>query len=317
MRILVLLLLLAATAHAQHNADAGVATMPTLNFGLRLPDDGARECVQQTNYLSTGEHGEFYWQPQVAYLRYIGRWQVAAVLPFTMVSTSKGYLEEPVYGLSDPVVNAAFCPWSGDNYSFGIHFGVRIPSDRADRVFQLQTGGGNGWPMAFQTGLGTWNYMGSFHYRYKTWKVALGLLLPRDWNDNSYASQNPGDSIMRQTYPTSNQLKRAPELMFRAEKRFDIGEGFNVFVGASALYKLKPDEYYDFNLYALLFEHDNFVAVDGTDGLAVNTHLNAQLNLGKGWGLTGQAGLPVVKREVMMDGLGRNFTAALGVQLVR
>ncbi len=160
---------------------------------------------------------------------------------------------------------------------------------------------------------------------YKGWNFNFGVQIPL-YDDNQNAYQNITnisgilDSIQGQfnlgvtakvkfpsewgKYFNSNQLKRGPDVLIRAEKNFRIKK-FDLSPGLLGIYRISGDK------YTPLTGTETKIA--GSEGLTLNITGGIKYRVTNHIVIDWLMGFPVVVRKYRADGLTRHFATSLGV----
>lgn len=154
---------------------------------------------------------------------------------------------------------------------------------------------GNPLPMDFQPSLGTFDLLLGVSKNYKKYSFAFAYQQPLTQNENQYFAP------MNSKFITTNNFKRAGDLMFRASKRYQINPNLTLSPGFLSIFHLDKDKFTD----AANNEQD----IEGSDGLTINAsgYLNYQLNQKSA--LEFSLGFPLIVRKVRPDGLTRGLVA--------
>lgn len=154
---------------------------------------------------------------------------------------------------------------------------------------------GNPLPMDFQPSLGTFDLLLGVSKNYKKYSFAFAYQQPLTQNENQYFAS------MNSKFITTNNFKRAGDLMFRASKLYQINPNLTLSPGFLSIFHLDKDKFTD----AANNEQD----IEGSDGLTINAsgYLNYQLNQKSA--LEFSLGFPLIVRKVRPDGLTRGLVA--------
>ncbi|MBX3102076.1 MAG: hypothetical protein KF690_06170 [Bacteroidetes bacterium] len=316
---LILLLLITGlaapyTLYAQGDSDAGVASLPGL--ATNRPDEEDHKLHLRLEYAYGGaEHQVKVHTTALRAALNLGKsWQLEAYLPFVATSGELGSLS----GLGDPVLSARLRVATRQEWRFYLSGGLRIPGNDANKTFPLANSTVSHYsaPMPYQTSLGTLDVLGGASAVLPNkWLFALGAQYAHDWNNNSFLARAPiPEDHPARKYADSNQLRRKPDVMFRAERLLGIRDNGCVFgIGLLGILKIMEDQVYYPNTPE--FSRANFTPVAGSTGLTLNANLSARFRLAPGLYLTLLGAKPLVTREKRPDGLARDLVlhTALGV----
>jgi hypothetical protein len=177
--------------------------------------------------------------------------------------------------------------------SLGVIAGGKIPLSDAGRTLN-----GLPMPMAYQTSLGTYDAILGAQYLYKSWFVALGWQQPLVHNSNTYIAGNFSNEELGATYPETNNFKRAGDVLVRLSYYHNFeGKKFSFTYSVLPIYHLKNDEFKDAN--------NNWVAIEESKGLTLNTHLLANYKINPKTAIEFSTGIPVIARNVRPEGLSQ------------
>jgi len=157
--------------------------------------------------------------------------------------------------------------------------------------FKLATGtaDGSGLPQAYQPGLGTNDLLIGAAYESGPWLFAAGYQLSGGRSDNALTRLKRGDDVMaRAGYNTSIG---------------DLGAGIELL----AIKRLHTSS-------VLAAGTNTFVDVPGSDQFQMNLVPALSLPVSARVTLHGAAGIPLLKRDVNVDGLTRSLTLLIGIR---
>ena len=171
-----------------------------------------------------------------------------------------------------------------------------------DEGFSIQAGGkfatgevkGSNLPQAYQPGLGTNDILLGAGYEQASWLFALGYQFSRGRSAN-----------------TLTRLSRGDDLFGKAAYRMNAGIAGLVFE-LIAIKRLRES--------TILDPGDDsgsrFIPVPGSDQFQVNIGGSGSVPLGDRFELRAAAAVPLLKREVNVDGLTRSLTLSLGLSFM-
>lgn len=152
-------------------------------------------------------------------------------------------------------------------------------------------------PMDFQPSLGTFDLILGVSKKINKFNFVLGYQQPLTQNKNEFFA--PANS----KFSSTNQFKRAGDLLFRAVYNYQISERFGFSPSLLPIYHIAEDKYTDLSNV----ERN----IEGSDGLTLNANLYFNYRLDKKQSLEFSLGGPLVVRDVRPDGLTRGFVANL------
>jgi hypothetical protein len=150
-------------------------------------------------------------------------------------------------------------------------------------------------PMDFQPSLGTFDLLLGVSKRVKKFNFILGYQQPLTQNDNEFFAPTSSK------FSSTNNFKRAGDLLFRAVYNYKITDKFSFSPSLLPIYHVAEDKYTD------LFNNEQ--KIDGSSGLTLNANLYFNYWLNQTQSLEFSLGGPLVVRDVRPDGLTRGFVA--------
>jgi hypothetical protein len=308
-----LLLLHTAIIRGQGCSDGGVCSLP--GAASNRPGDADYRVHLRAEYVfgAADQEVSVHTMGLRGAFRIGNRLEAEAYLPYQIHSGDLG----SVSGLGDPVISGRLLLKQEKEWRFYLSGGVRMPINTANNTFFIpEINRDYALPMVYQTSLGTWDLLGSVSASWPNkWLFVLGGQYAHDWNDNTFLVRPPlPDPHPARRYPDSNQLRRKPDLLFRAERLWALkDEAYVLGVGLLGIVKIMEDQVYYPNTPD--FSRANFTPVPGSSGLTLNAQLTARVRLAKHLYLQLLAARPLVVRDSRPDGLGRSFIlqSVLGV----
>lgn len=182
------------------------------------------------------------------------------------------------------------------------------PSTKATLGFKIPFTDGNlkengiALPMDFQPSLGTFDVIVGFSKRISKLGFALAYQQPLTQNKNQYFA--PAGS----RFTTTNQFKRAGDVLLRAYYSFYLSEKLTFSPSLLPIYHVSEDKYTDL--------YDVERKIEGSDGLTLNANLFFNYKLSKNQSFEFSLGGPLVVREVRPDGLTRGAVANLEYKIL-
>jgi hypothetical protein len=172
-------------------------------------------------------------------------------------------------------------------------------SDHGSRL-SLQVGGKlatgpvneGGLPQAYQPGLGTNDVIAGLSYETAQWMFAAGYQLSTGRSENAV-----------------NRLERGDDLFARAGYSYADVEDLTLGLEVIAIKRLGED-----NIRYMIGELDSFVDVADSDQMQVNVLGKAAYSLAANISVVGQVAVPLMQRDVNIDGLKRALSIAAGAQ---
>jgi len=179
--------------------------------------------------------------------------------------------------------------------SFGLITGGKIPLTDANR-----TSNGRSMPMAYQTGLGTYDIFLGMQYSHEKLFFAAGYQQPLVHNSNFFRPENFTVAELDPSYPETYQFTRAGDILLRISYHHKPQTSFKKF---SFSYSLLPifhvgnDKYTDVE--------NNVREIADSKGLTLNTNVFAYYAFDQKTGLEISTGVPVLARKARPEGLSQ------------
>jgi len=208
-------------------------------------------------------------------------------------SDSRVTIRLPWSGTSGPLGNASGI---GDlvvilDQEVGAMSGGRLDVQIGGKFATGEVNSGN-LPQAYQPGLGTNDLLVGVSYETTPWLFALGYQLSQGRSDNAVTRLKRGDDLLgRIGYMTT----------------FDK---LSVGLEALAIKRLQESSVLDTTIAGV----ESFADVPDSDQLQVNLVGRVSLPLSETFGLQGLVALPLLSRDVNVDGLKRSITISAGVE---
>lgn len=176
-------------------------------------------------------------------------------------------------------------------------FGLKIPltdGNLKENGFSL--------PMDYQPSLGTLDLIVGVSRSVDKFSFVLAYQQPLTQNKNQFFAPIGSDFI------TTNDFKRAADLLFRASYLYKIDDKFSLSPSLLPIFHLRNDKFTD----ALNVERD----IEDSSGLTLNANVYLNYKLNATSGLELSLGSPLVVRKQRPDGLTRSFVANLEYKIL-
>ncbi len=176
-----------------------------------------------------------------------------------------------------------------DAISFGIKFPLNNSDNKSNNAISL--------PLAYQTTLGTTDFILGYSTQVKTWSFAFAAQIP-------IANNNTNSFISPLTEPLKNfistkELTRNSDILIRATKVFETSKTINIRLGGLAIYHLGNDSYKDIS--------GAKIEIKESTGLTFNINAGFNFKLNNKLSFDLLIASPVVVRKARPDGLTRSF----------
>lgn len=281
------------SAFSQGCSDAGVCSTGNLNFDFFSKKP--KSSLTANNIFGLGEQNTFNYTLQVEFNYKAGKHSSFQFkIPYNVVIGNLANIS----GLGDFIVSYSQNLFFQDSSSLDFTIGGKIPSNKADFDYHDQP-----LPMAYQTGLGTYDMIAGLSYSINKWFFALGYQHPFNRNDNAFLHDSWTSDEKAAKYNESNQLKRGDDLMFRVNYVFEFTK-WSLNTGFLPIYHLQRDE---------IMKDGNSLKVEGSNGFTYNVNISASHKDKKGNLYRYSIAAPIHAREVRPDGTTRTFVIAADV----
>jgi hypothetical protein len=209
------------------------------------------------------------------------------------------------FGIGDISLSATRMLKQWDKWQLSATIGGKVPTG----VPQKTDPEGRILPMYYQTTLGTYDFITGVSLINRNWLFAAGYQLPfNKVNNDFFWGPWRGTDLFEtaQHYPTSKELNRGMDVMFRVERNFRASK-FNIHVGLLPIWRLNEDERID----PLTGDVES---VAGSDGLALSGLLGGGYHLNTRSNIKVLFGARIIQRDVNPDGLSREFVNTISYE---
>lgn len=200
-------------------------------------------------------------------------------IPYNLQTGSLG----DVNGIGDLSVGVTQNLFSNENSMLDASIGAKFATgdDNKDNL-----------PMAYQSGLGSNDFIFALNYSYNQIGFGVGYQLAGGRNENTLTKLKRGDDLLlRASYNfLIDQFTIKPQILFI--KRFSESSIVNS---------------------ASMTPMETYIDVEKSDQTQVNLLTEVHYEINKNYSLFVDVAVPFIRREVNVDGLTRSFSAALGV----
>jgi hypothetical protein len=173
---------------------------------------------------------------------------------------------------------------SNDKLAFSASIGAKLATGDDNK---------NNLPMAYQSGLGTNDFIFAVNYSYENIDLVVGYQLAGSRNNNLIKLKRGDDLLVRASYNyLLDKFTITPQILFI--KRLGKSNIVN-------LMAVGPIE--------------SYIDIKDSDQTQVNLLTQVQYQIDNNYALLADFAIPFIKREVNVDGLTRSFSASIGVQL--
>jgi len=202
-------------------------------------------------------------------------------LPFTTVDGPLGSAS----GIGDLTLMWRHGLWSDHNRALSLLAGGRIATGAVNE---------EDLPQAYQPGLGTNDIIVGLSYDTYAWIFAAGYQLSTGRSDN-----------------TVDRLERGDDLFARAGYAYTDIEDMTLGLEVIAIKRLAMDNV----LHPAVDNGEMFVDVPESDQLQINVLAKSAYALSDNLSFLGQIAVPLLQRDVNIDGLKRALSIAIGAQI--
>lgn len=282
-------LLFSTNLSGQGCSDAGACSIGSLSGEIDFEGEIPKIKLSYEQGFALGEKFVFISQTALTLEhRVLKTTSYVVRLPFVFTSGNLGNSS----GVGDILISVIQQVYKNNTSQLGFLTGVKLKTNNANLTFA-----GIALPMAYQTGLGTYDIIVGGQYLWKSWDFYLAYQHPFERNENGYLNY-PLETDERKNYFESAKLKRGDDLAFRVQKSFPLKKKQSLLPGIMSIYRIQKSE---------IVKADQNVVLDGSKGLTLNVYLTYVKKL-KGNGIIFITGaFPIVDRDYRADGLTRNF----------
>ena len=220
------------------------------------------------------------------------RGQIFLQLPFHYIYGNLGQ----TYGVGDINLGFNYTYLRKKDFSASFMVASKLPPNDANKTID-----GKGAPMVYQTSLGTYDLALGANVFYKKWQFGFGYLKPFGSNKNQFLHADWPDNEDALEYIEMEDLHRGDDAMLRVN-RFFYTDKSRYNAGLLALYRLQKDK---------ITQNGQTVILDHSDGLTLNINLGYNKLLKNKDAITLSVAVPIIVREVRVDGLTRTFVVML------
>lgn len=280
--------LAAAVANGQGCSDAGFCSFTQHSQPAVILEN---EFVAGAVY-GIGEENVQVATPYISYIRRFGKnWQLNSKITSSYFNGDVG----SVFGAGDIYSIAGYSQNNADKqFRWQFSGGIKIPLTAANMKINRQP-----IPMAYQSSLGTYDFIGSAGLKVKKLDFTTAIQVPFiNRNKNSYFDEFSG----HKGFPSTNLFKRQPDVLFRGGYTF---KKKNWTLNPNILNILHTGKDTYENIYG------KRTAIEGSAGLTVNLNLITRLAFKNQNYFEVSIAAPVVVREVRPDGLTRALTIGI------
>jgi hypothetical protein len=295
MKLSILLFLLTSLStflYGQGCSDAGFCSLGVLKNNTTR-SNVKNSVILGANY-GAGEQGTSTFNPYIGY-NIKGNehfsYQLKATAAYASGSLGSNFNMGDVFGF----VNYTPNPVANRRLSF--LGGIKIPLSEANDKNEE----GKPLPMAYQSSLGTFDFIGGLNYIINNqWEVNGGLQIPViQKNKNSFFPDEYSDSTIN-NFPPTNLFKRKSDVLFRIGYYFHLKESsITIKPNILGIYHLGEDSYQN-----KVGEREN---ISGSAGLTLNLGLIASKRFKNKDEMEFIVAAPAVVRDVRPDGLTRSL----------
>jgi hypothetical protein len=188
-----------------------------------------------------------------------------------------------VSGIGDLIISVNQNLFDDDKSAMDVSVGIKLATgnDNEDNL-----------PMAYQSGLGSNDFIFALNYSYDQLGFGVGYQLADGRNNNINKLKRGDDLLLRASYNfVLDKFTITPQLLFI--KRLGKSNTVNLLTAG-------PTE--------------SYIDVNKSDQTQVNLLTQVQYQINNSYSLFAEFAIPFIKREVNIDGLTRSFSASAGVQ---
>ncbi len=299
LRILIILIccVISASAFSQGCSDAGVCTAGSLRSDA-IPMAIGKDSIPPkytliiTPAIGMGEQSVINFTPTVD-LTY----QAAERLAFNLkigFNLANGDLGT-AYGASDLFLSGIVYFIKKEKMSLSFIGGAKFSVQKANFSIDDKV-----LPLSYQSGVGTNDLLLGLSFNYKTWYAGAGFQHSFSRSTNTFSHEIYDSTSVALNHFESNRLKRAPDFVLRAEKKFIIKKiRLGLGAGVVMIYHVANDE--------LENSDGDDIEIIGSKGTTLNITAGVNYKINHSWSVNVGVGFPVLVRDVRPDGLTRSW----------
>ncbi|OFZ08069.1 MAG: hypothetical protein A2338_02920 [Bacteroidetes bacterium RIFOXYB12_FULL_41_6] len=272
---------------SQGCSDAGFCTV-----GIMKPDVNETEAQNVKHQVKTGvsfgvaQYGVSVFTPYLEYNRRFGDKTQASVK--LLAGLHSGELAT-TFGMSDVLVQVNHRIWN----QITALLGVKIPFNHS-----TLTKNGKALPMAYQTSLGTFDFIVGATYHLQAFSISWGYQQPVFQNKNSFLAADFPINGPEAEYLSINAYTRKADILLRITYNIPLRDTkFNLITSVLPIYHLGNDRYQN--------KAGESVAIVGSKGLTLNLNVFLKYHINERSQIELIVGVPIVSRKVRPDGLSQ------------
>lgn len=271
--------------NAQGSSDPGLSTAGSLgimNAGIASDTAQKRNLMRITQSVARGNDDVFIVTSYLdVYLQINPRIQFQIRGPIHMARTK----DARAVSIGDIFLIYSYKALQKERHQLMANAGVKLPTNQANLVYDNVV-----LPMSYQTSTGSFEAILSMEY---IWQQRLGVL------SAAAGYQQPFFYINQNSLAETRQLHRKSDVMLMADYLFGIGKKFHAGAGVWWMYHTADDTRLNVN--------DQRERIIGSKGSTFNLTASALWQPVSNIELGCAVGIPVVNRDVLPDGLYRQF----------
>jgi hypothetical protein len=288
--------------NAQGCSDAGFCTMGAMRPGQPYSKNIniTLKSVELSQYLGVTRFGDKVYATTLDFnVGITGKDAVQFKLPYMAASGPLGQAK----GIGDISISYTRTLIRTIKHQLNLTGGAKIPLGNSGKTFD-----GKPLPMYYQQNLGTYDLVIGLSYMTNKWLFATGIQYPLTANKNQFfwkpwIAEGANPDMIKQ-YPSSINLYRGKDVMFRAERSLRMSN-WGVSLGLLGIYRLNKD----IRTNPKTKEREK---VEDSDGLALTALLGLKYSFNVNSGIKLIFGQRLVKRHFNPDGLSREQVIELG-----
>ncbi len=281
--------------NAQGCSDAGVCSMGNVESNHSYDADSVKNSyhIKLSQGVGLGEQGVINALTSIDLSASIKDFFFQIKVPYAYNSGNLGQ----VAGLSDISISASYNLKSTEKNAYGLMLGFKLPTNESDLKIN-----GNSAPMPYQTSLGTFDLVVGTNMKLDKYVFALAYQHVLNHNNRNQFIANSFTNTDANNYFTSFLFKRSNDLVFRAERRFDVKNNWSVNPSTLFIYRLQNDQEADIS--------GNYSEIKNSSGLTFNVVMNVSKKFKNENALDLSLAFPLMVRKVRPDGLTRSALIA-------
>ena len=298
MRLLLIalyLILQSLVLKGQGCSDAGACSIQTFDFEDDLSSPKRKISLSFDQNVALGEKFIFISQSTLGVQYNITSYtRVELRIPLIITSGNLGYTS----GIGDMSLSVSQDFFRDKKFQLTGLIGGRLKTNNSNFSFDNQP-----LPMAYQTGLGTYDIILGSQYTRAKWNLYIAYQHPFGRNASKYLVPEY-ETNQDKHYFESAYLKRGDDLYLRAQYNISLKKHNSIKINLLTIYRIQKSE---------INNNNEIIILDGSNGLTVNPGIIYSKQLKNNRELSFLLAFPIIDRAYRADGLTRNIVFGLRI----